>query len=61
MAVAAFVQFVVEGRGTPAPVEHTQELATLRRRYGSSYEKYCAAVPGWWQRRTPYRGGVEQT
>lgn len=114
VAVAAFVQFVVEGRGTPAPVAPTQELVvgglyrwvrnpmylavammiggqallfaslgvlgwlavffaavwtfvtvyeqpTLRRRYGSSYETYCAAVPGWWPRRTPYRGGVEQT
>ena len=31
------------------------EQPTLRRRYGSQYVAYCAAVPGWWPRRTPYR------
>jgi protein-S-isoprenylcysteine O-methyltransferase Ste14 len=29
------------------------EQPTLRRRYGSSYAAYCAAVPGWWPRLTP--------
>lgn len=42
--VACFVQFVREGRGTPAPVAPTQD------------EAYRAAVPGWWPRLTPWRG-----
>ena len=103
VAVAAFVQFVREGRGTPAPVAPTEELVigglyryvrnpmyvavasmiagqvlifrstavliwlvlflvavvsfvtfyeepTLRRTYGASYDRYRAAVPGWWPR-----------
>lgn len=108
LVVAAFGQFVVEGRGTPAPVAPTEQLVVgglyrwvrkpmylavgamiggqalllwsaglvawlvafgaavwsfviwyeqpkLRQRYGASYVEYCAAVPGWWPRRTPYR------
>lgn len=108
VVVAAFFQFVVEGRGTPAPVAPTERLVvgglyrwvrnpmyvavaaiiggqalllgslglvawllvfgaavwsfvtgyeqpTLRRRYGTSYVEYCAAVPGWWPRLTPYQ------
>ncbi len=108
LVVAAFAQFVVEGRGTPAPIAPTERLVvgglyrwirnpmyvavaamiagqavifasrgilvwllvfcatvwsfvtwyeepTLRRRYGASYSAYCAAVPGWWPRLTPYR------
>ena len=27
------------------------EEPTLRARYGEEYERYCAAVPGWWPRR----------
>jgi protein-S-isoprenylcysteine O-methyltransferase Ste14 len=110
LVIAAFVQFVREGRGTPAPVAPTEELVvgglyryirnpmyvavgamiagqaliyssaavwwwllafaglvasfvrlyeepTLRRTYGASYEAYLAAVPGWWPRLTPWRGG----
>jgi protein-S-isoprenylcysteine O-methyltransferase Ste14 len=110
LLIAAFVQFVVEGRGTPAPVAPTDELVvgglyrwvrnpmylavaaviggqsvlfaslgllwwllgfgaavwtfvtlyeqpTLRRRFGAAYDDYCAAVPGWRPRRTPYRSG----
>ena len=107
--VACFVQFVREGRGTPAPVAPTEKLVvgglyrwvrnpmylavgsiilgqaiafasvgvlawfglfavavvlfvaayeepTLRRRYGTSYEAYCRAVPAWWPRLTPWDG-----
>lgn len=32
------------------------EQPTLLRRYGDAYAEYCAAVPGWWPRRSPYRG-----
>jgi protein-S-isoprenylcysteine O-methyltransferase Ste14 len=32
------------------------EEPALARRFGSSYEAYRAAVPGWWPRRTPYAG-----
>lgn len=109
IVVAAFSQFILEGRGTPAPVAPTEQLVvgglyrwvrnpmylavgamiagqslllwsvgllawlvafgvavwsfviwyeqpTLRRRYGASYVEYCAAVPGWWPRLTPYHG-----
>jgi protein-S-isoprenylcysteine O-methyltransferase Ste14 len=31
------------------------EEPTLQGRYGPSYVAYCAAVPGWWPRLTPYR------
>ena len=109
--VACFLQFVREGRGTPAPLAPTQELVvgglyrwvrnpmylavgtiilgqalmfasvglvvwfalfalavvsfvtayeqpTLRRTYGASYDAYCRAVPAWWPRFTPWRGGA---
>lgn len=105
--VSAFVRFVREGRGTPAPVAPTEVLVvgglyryvrnpmylavlsavagqalvlwrpvlvaygaalalafvafvlgyeepTLRRRYGTSYDEYRAAVPGWWPRLRPW-------
>jgi protein-S-isoprenylcysteine O-methyltransferase Ste14 len=29
---------------------------TLSRRFGEEYEEYRRAVPGWWPRRTPWRG-----
>jgi len=107
--VDAFVRFVVEGIGTPAPVAPTEELVvsglyrhvrnpmylavgatiagqalllgrpvlllyaaafavavfafvrgyeepTLTRRFGTRYEDYRRAVPGWWPRRRPWRG-----
>jgi protein-S-isoprenylcysteine O-methyltransferase Ste14 len=107
----AFARFVVEGRGTPAPLAPTERLVigglyrfvrnpmylavgativgqallllrpillgyaavffgavaafvhwyeepTLVRRYGAQYEAYRRAVPGWWPRRTPWKGGV---
>ena len=31
------------------------EEPTLRQQFGSEYEAYCAAVPGWWPRRRPWR------
>jgi protein-S-isoprenylcysteine O-methyltransferase Ste14 len=108
--VRAFVAFVVEGAGTPAPVAPTARLVvsglyrhvrnpmylavlaaiagqalllgrprllaygaavlaavysfvrgyeepTLRERYGAQYEAYRRAVPGWWPRLRPWRGG----
>ena len=33
------------------------EEPTLRRQFGEEYERYRRAVPGWWPRRTPWRGG----
>ena len=107
--VDAFVRFVVEGIGTPAPVAPTQRLVvgglyhyvrnpmylavgativgqalllgrpilllyaaafavvvfafvrgyeepTLARQFGSEYEDYRRAVPGWWPRLRPWRG-----
>lgn len=109
VVIAAFVQFVREGRGTPAPIAPTEQLVVgglyryvrhpmylavaaviggqalifdsvavlwwllvfmaavftfvtayeqpiLRQTYGASYQAYCAAVPGWWPRLTPWRG-----
>jgi protein-S-isoprenylcysteine O-methyltransferase Ste14 len=35
------------------------EEPTLRETYGDSYDAYRAAVPGWWPRLTPWRGGPE--
>jgi len=32
------------------------EEPTLLRRFGADYEAYRRAVPGWWPRRTPWRG-----
>jgi protein-S-isoprenylcysteine O-methyltransferase Ste14 len=32
------------------------EEPALARQFGSSYDAYRAAVPGWWPRRTPYAG-----
>lgn len=108
--VYAFVQFVTEGSGTPAPVAPTKQLVvgglyryvrnpmyvavasiilgqacllvqpwlvvyaavfvivvtlfvagyeepTLRRQFGDDYVEYCAAVPRWLPRRSPWRGG----
>ena len=34
------------------------EEPTLARRYGEEYAAYRRAVPGWWPRRTPWRGDV---
>jgi protein-S-isoprenylcysteine O-methyltransferase Ste14 len=31
------------------------EQPTLQQQFGSSYDDYRAAVPGWWPRLTPYR------
>ena len=109
--VEAFARFVLEGRGTPAPVAPTERLVvggayrhvrnpmylavgativgqalllgrsilllyatafgiavvtfvrlveepTLARRYGTPYEAYRRAVPGWLPRRTPWEGDV---
>ena len=108
VAVACFVRFVTEGRGTPAPVAPTETLVVgglyryvrnpmyvgvaaaiagqallfrswgvaawlavflvavvsfvkgyeeprLAEQFGASYERYRAAVPGWWPRLRPYR------
>ncbi|MDP9841703.1 methyltransferase family protein [Streptosporangium lutulentum] len=105
--VRAFVRFVVEGLGTPAPIAPTEHLViggmyryvrnpmyvavlaaitgqalllsrpvlllygavmmvpvvafvhwyeepTLSRRFGAEYERYRAAVPGWWPRLRAY-------
>jgi protein-S-isoprenylcysteine O-methyltransferase Ste14 len=104
--LAAFAQFAVQGRGTPAPLAPTEQLVvrglyryvrnpmylavlalitgqalllsrpvllgyaaaiaatvtafvygyeqpTLARRYGTRYEAYRRAVPGWWPRLPP--------
>jgi protein-S-isoprenylcysteine O-methyltransferase Ste14 len=104
----AFVRFVTEGAGTPAPVAPTERLVVgglyryvrnpmylavtaavlgqaallaqpvlvwyaavvgalmvafvrwyeepgLVRRYGTAYEEYRRAVPGWWPRTRPWR------
>jgi protein-S-isoprenylcysteine O-methyltransferase Ste14 len=32
------------------------EQPQLEQQFGESYERYRAAVPGWWPRLTPYRG-----
>lgn len=32
------------------------EEPALTRQFGTSYDAYRAAVPGWWPRRTPYTG-----
>lgn len=109
--VQAFVRFVVEGLGTPAPVAPTERLVVggvyrhvrnpmyvavvaailgqamvlaqpvllayaaaiallqalfvrlheepaLRRRYGSAYDRYREAVPGWWPRLRPWSGST---
>jgi protein-S-isoprenylcysteine O-methyltransferase Ste14 len=31
------------------------EEPTLRQQFGSEYEAYCSAVPGWWPRRRTWR------
>jgi protein-S-isoprenylcysteine O-methyltransferase Ste14 len=107
--VQAFVRFVVEGLGTPAPVAPTRRLVvgglyryvrnpmylavgativgqalllgryelllyaaafgaavlafvrgyeepTLRRQFGVGYDEYRRNVPGWWPRRSAWRG-----
>ena len=43
VAVVAFVKGYEEPR--------------LAEQFGESYERYRRAVPGWWPRLTPYRGG----
>ena len=106
--VHAFARFVLEGRGTPAPVAppdrlvvgglyrhvrnpmylavlsivvgqalalgrlellvyaafvlaaflgfvHWYEEPTLKRRFGTQYDEYREAVPGWWPRRQAWR------
>jgi protein-S-isoprenylcysteine O-methyltransferase Ste14 len=106
----AFLRFVVEGVGTPAPIAPTQHLVvgglyryvrnpmylavaativgqalvlgqpalllyaamfgavvyafvrlyeepTLGSQFGEQYEEYRRAVPGWWPRLRPWRGG----
>lgn len=37
---------------------HWYEEPTLQARYGSAYEAYRRAVPGWWPRRRPWGGAV---
>jgi protein-S-isoprenylcysteine O-methyltransferase Ste14 len=44
--------------GAVAAFVHWYEEPTLVRRYGAQYEAYRRAVPGWWPRRTPWKGGV---
>jgi protein-S-isoprenylcysteine O-methyltransferase Ste14 len=34
----------------------TYEEPTLRRRFGASHERYCAAVPRWLPRLRPWKG-----
>ena len=36
------------------------EQPTLRDTFGSSYDAYCEAVPGWWPRLTPWRGPAQR-
>ncbi|MFF4362743.1 methyltransferase family protein [Streptomyces sp. NPDC001604] len=108
--LSAYVRFVVEGSGTPAPVAPPEHLVVgglyryvrnpmyvavvaaiggqglllarpvlfgygacaagamwafatwyeqpaLTRRFGADYTRYRRAVPGWWPRMTPWRGG----
>jgi protein-S-isoprenylcysteine O-methyltransferase Ste14 len=110
---SAFIRFVTEGRGTPAPVAPTERLVvgglyrhvrnpmylavtativgqamvlgrlelltyaalflattaafvhlyeepTLLRRYGTEYEAYRRAVPGWWPRWHAWEPGMDQ-
>jgi len=47
--VAIFTAFVLFVTGYEEPA--------LRDTYGASYTAYCAAVPPWWPRLTPWRGG----
>jgi protein-S-isoprenylcysteine O-methyltransferase Ste14 len=35
------------------------EEPTLREQFGEDYDRYRAAVPGWWPRLTPYRAAGE--
>ena len=41
---------------TVATFVHWYEEPTLRRQFGADYEAYLRAVPGWWPRRTPWKG-----
>jgi len=50
-----FVYLVVIGVVMEAFVR-TYEEPTLRVAYGAAYDEFCAAVPRWWPRLTPYRG-----
>jgi protein-S-isoprenylcysteine O-methyltransferase Ste14 len=40
--------------GVVAAFVRSYEEPTLRRQFGSSYEAYLRAVPGWWPRRRPW-------
>ena len=37
---------------------HGYEEPTLTRQFGARYDEYRRAVPGWWPRRRPWRGGA---
>jgi protein-S-isoprenylcysteine O-methyltransferase Ste14 len=39
---------------------HTYEEPTLRESYGRSYEEFCANVPRWLPRLTPWRGSTRR-
>jgi protein-S-isoprenylcysteine O-methyltransferase Ste14 len=40
-------------------LSHTVEDPRLALRFGAEYEAYRSAVPGWWPRLRPWRGGSE--
>jgi protein-S-isoprenylcysteine O-methyltransferase Ste14 len=42
---------------TTATFVRVYEEPTLQHRYGAEYEAYRRAVPGWWPRLRPWRGG----
>lgn len=65
--LSAFVRFVAEALGTPAPVAPTERLAVgarwyeepdLARRFGADFYRYRAAVPGWRPRLRPWDPGT---
>ena len=39
---------------------HAYEEPTLREAYGASYEEFCANVPRWLPRPTPWRGAIRR-
>jgi protein-S-isoprenylcysteine O-methyltransferase Ste14 len=41
---------------TVAAFVHWYEEPTLRRQFGADYDAYLRPVPGWWPRRTPWKG-----
>lgn len=52
-----FAYLVIVGVAMEAFVRAYEE-PTLRRTYGATYDEFCAAVPRWWPRLTPWRGAA---